>query len=290
MSKTEQTTLRVAAAQYDISHQDSQSSFEQKLEHWVEEAIGEGAELLLFPEYAAMELVSLLSGDLHQDLDAQIEAMQELLPWYQSCYRTLAREHDVTIVAGSFPVRVDNTFHNRAFVFSRDGDVGYQDKQKMTRFENESWHISAGNSLTLFHCKGATFGICLCYDVEFPVLAREFIRQGAHILLVPSCTDGIAGFNRVQISCRARALENQCYVIQSVTVGEAPWSLAVDVNIGTAGMFSPVDRGFPDDGILASGRLNQPQWVYADLDLSAINTVRAEGQVFNYADWGDLYI
>ena len=79
--------------------------------------------------------------------------------------------------------------------------------------------------------------------------------------------------------------ENQCYVVQSPTVGSAPWSEAVDVNIGAAAVYTPVDYGYPDDGVLAIGTLNAVQWVYADIDLDSIAHIRKTGQVFNYRDW-----
>jgi predicted amidohydrolase len=111
------------------------------------------------------------------------------------------------------------------------------------------------------------------------------VEAGAALILVPSCTDTLAGYCRVRVGCQARALENQCYVVQAPTVGEASWSEAVDVNVGAAGVFAPPDRGMPDDGVLARGELNQPGWVYADLDLAAIKQVRSHGQVLNYRDW-----
>jgi predicted amidohydrolase len=117
------------------------------------------------------------------------------------------------------------------------------------------------------------------------MLARKQIEAGANLILVPSCTDTLAGYHRVKIGCQARALENQCYVVQSPTVGEAPWSEAVDVNIGAAAVYTPVDRGFPDNGILAIGELNKAQWVMAEISLSACEAVRQQGQVFNYRDW-----
>jgi predicted amidohydrolase len=109
--------------------------------------------------------------------------------------------------------------------------------------------------------------------------------MGADIVLVPSCTDTLAGYWRVRIGSQARALENQCYVVHASTVGEAPWSPAVDVNVGAAAIYAPVDRGFPDDGVLAIGELDAAQWVYADVDPAGIAEVRRNGQVFNYRDW-----
>jgi len=105
------------------------------------------------------------------------------------------------------------------------------------------------------------------------------------LILVPSCTDTLAGYHRVKIGCQARALENQCYVVQSSIVGEAAWSEAVDVNTGAAAIYPPVDRGFPDNGILAIGELNATQWLIAEITPSACETVREQGQVFNYRDW-----
>ncbi len=52
-------------------------------------------------------------------------------------------------------------------------------------------------------------------------------------------------------------------------------------------VYTPVDHGFPADGILAMGVLNQPQWVYAELDLASLEQVREHGQVRNYRDWAD---
>ena len=105
------------------------------------------------------------------------------------------------------------------------------------------------------------------------------------LILVPSCTDTIAGFHRVKIGCQARALENQCYVVQASLVGDAEWSEAVDVNVGAAAIYTPVDRGFPDNGILSVGTFNAVQWVIGEISPNACKTVREQGQNFNYRDW-----
>ena len=105
------------------------------------------------------------------------------------------------------------------------------------------------------------------------------------MILVPSCTDTVAGYHRVKIGCQARALENQCYVVQSSLVGDAAWSEAVDVNVGAAAIYTPVDRGFPDNGILSEGIFNAVQWVIAEISPNNCATVREQGQNFNYRDW-----
>lgn len=279
-------TVKIATAQYDISFLETWVNYQRKSQRWVQEAAEKGAKILLFPEYNTMELASLFSETIYSSLNNQLAAMQTVHEAYLHLFQGLAQEYQCYIQAGSFPVQVkEGVYHNRAYLFSPNGEVDFQDKMMMTRFENEHWLISAGDELKCFDTDFGRMAINICYDSEFPLLARKQVEMGANLILVPSCTDTVAGFHRVKIGCQARALENQCYVVQAVLVGDAAWSPAVDLNIGAAGIYTPVDYGFPDDGVLASGEMNVPQWVYAEIDLALCERVRAEGQVFNYRDW-----
>ncbi|NBV75254.1 MAG: amidohydrolase [Methylococcaceae bacterium] len=277
---------RIASAQYDISFLANWEEFVDKTNRWVNDAVQNQANILLFPEYACMELASLFPQEIYSSLSGQLDALQSLLPEFQALFSQLACQHDIYIQAGTFPVKHENgEFRNHALLFGPEGLIGSQEKLTMTRFENEQWHISRGLEIKVFETRYGKIAINICYDSEFPVYARKQIELGANLILVPSCTDTEAGYYRVRIGCQARALENQCYVVQASLVGLAEWSEAVDVNCGAAAIYTPVDRGFPDNGILAIGEYNQVQWVYADFDLAAIEKVRLEGQVFNYKDW-----
>lgn len=279
-------TIKIASAQYDIGFFHSWQEYVSKIRRWVTAACAEKAEVLLFPEYGSMELASLFGEAVYKSLGAQLEAMQSVHLDFIKLYQDLAQEHDCIIQPGTFPVlQPGGHYCNRAYLFTPDGHYDYQDKLQMTRFENEQWFVSSGTELKCFDTRIGKLAISVCYDSEFPLLARKQVEMGADLILVPSCTDTLAGYHRVRIGCQARALENQCYVVQSCTVGEAPWSEAVDVNIGAAGIFTPVDRTFPDNGILAIGELNASQWVFAEINLYAIAMVRQQGQVFNYRDW-----
>lgn len=153
----------------------------------------------------------------------------------------------------------------------------------MTRFEDEEWSIAPGApDLKVFETTLGFIGINICFDSEFPQLAFEQAQKGMQLMLAPSCTASAAGLQRVQVGCHARALENQIYVAQCSTVGNADWSPAVDINIGQAKVFTPPDEGFPSHGCTAQGELNKAQWVFADIDLQLINNVRKNGNVFNY--------
>lgn len=275
--------FRLAAAQYDIAFLDDYAAYERKLDTWFARA--NGARFLVFPEYFSMELASLLGPSVYGSLERQLDALQDLVPHFVASFAERAMRHACYVVAGTIPVRHGNGFRNRSFFFRPDGTHDHQDKLQMTRFENERWMISGGDTARVFDTEFGTIGISICYDGEFPSIARAQVEAGATLILVPSCTDTLAGYHRVRIGARARALENQCYVVQASTVGLAPWSEAVDVNVGAAGIFTPVDYGFPDDGILATGELDRAAWVFGELDCANVARVRQEGQVFNHRDW-----
>jgi predicted amidohydrolase len=279
-------TVKIATAQYDISLLYNWAEYQTKQLVWVEEAIAKGANILLFPEYASMELASLFGKEVYSSLSKQLAAMQSVHDDYLDLFKTLAKQHQCIIQSGSFPVKIESeVYRNRAYLFMPDGSVDYQDKLMMTRFENEQWFIKGGKELKCFDTEYGKIAINICYDSEFPLLARKQVEMGANLILVPSCTDTLAGFNRVKIGCQARALENQCYVVQSCLVGNAEWSEAVDINIGAAAIYTPVDRGFPDNGVLVAGELNAVQWVFGEVSLAACAVVREQGQVFNFRDW-----
>ena len=128
-------------------------------------------------------------------------------------------------------------------------------------------------------------GIAICYDCEFPLLVRAQAEAGAEIILVPSCTERLAGFHRVRAGAAARALESQIATVTSPTIGDALWSAAVDRNTGAAGIFTPPEARIAETGVLAEGRINEPGWIAATIDLAALREIRASGEMRNHSDW-----
>ncbi len=277
--------FRIAAAQYPIEAVADVDAYEMKLARWVEEAARGGARLAVFPEYGVMELAAAFP-DVASDLHRSIEAIEERIGEIDALTKTLARRHDIHILASSAPLRGDDgRFRNVARLFTPKGAVGRQEKLVMTRFEREEWGIAGGAGIRTFRTELGVIGVSICYDVEFPLIARAQAEAGAELILAPSATDSLRGYWRVRHGAAARALENQCYVVQAPTVGAAPWSPAMDDNRGAAGVFGPPDVGFPDDGVVALGELDRPMWLFADVDLDAVARVRADGGVLNYAHW-----
>jgi predicted amidohydrolase len=281
--------IRVASAAWPIDRHANWASYTAKLETWVAEAADHGARLLVLPEYGNMELASLLDPAVALDAAAQVEPLAALANDVANLHADLARRHRVHILAGSMVERDERgAIVNRARLFGPEGGMGIQDKLILTMWERTQWTIAPGAAqLTLFDLGIAKVGVIICYDSEFPGAAQALAAAGADILLVPSCTDSLAGYWRVRIGAMARALETQCFVVQSPTVGAAPWSAVVDVNVGAAGIFAPPDLGMPADGIVALGALDTPGWTYADLDLDALAELRRNGAVRGPAHWGE---
>ncbi|QBF33209.1 carbon-nitrogen hydrolase family protein [Thalassococcus sp. S3] len=275
--------MKVATAAYPLDWFDTWAQYEDKLASWVSEAASNGATLLVFPEYGAMELATLAGATVAGDLEGSLHAVSDLMAEADALHARLAAEHDVHILAASGPAAADPRPVNRARLITPDGAVGVQDKQIMTRFEREEWHVASGGPLTLFDTDLGRIGVLICYDAEFPLLGRALAE--ADILLVPSCTEALSGYWRVRIGAMARALESQCVSVMSSVVGAADWSPAVDINTGTGGVFGPPDKGFPQTGVLAEGQLDLPGWTYAEVDLDAIAHVRHDGVVLNRTHW-----
>ena len=279
----------IAAAAYPLDFHADFASFAAKTTRWVEQAAGNGADLLVFPEYGLMEQSSLGGRATAADLEASLHEVARARPATDALYADLAARHSIHILGASGPVfegtRPRNRPVNRASLFGPNGLIGHQDKQMMTRFERETWDVVAGGPLTLFDTPLGKIGVLICYDSEFPLLGRALIEAGAEILLVPSCTDSLAGFTRVRVGAMARALEGQCVTVHSPTVGLCDFCPAVDENTGSAAIYGPPDRGFPAAGIFDETPLNQPGWAYATVELETIREVRRDGQVLNHAHW-----
>lgn len=254
-------------------------------ENWVNAAVKQGAQLLVFPEYGAMELTNLLPESEKTDLQAQIAGLSRLKDDFLEVFSALSRKNHITIALPSYPAPEGGVVVNRTYVCGSNGLAGYQDKFFMTRFEREDWIIEPGQlALKAFETDWGIFGIQICYDVEFPLGAKLLCENGASLLLAPSCTETVRGATRVHIGARARALENQCYVAVSQVVGDALWSPAVDINYGYAAVYATPDAGFPELGIISEKAAQEPGWLIQELDFQAIENVRKNGQVLNFRD------
>jgi len=316
------TTLRLAVAGLAVARPGGVEGFRARLDATARDARAGGADMLLMAEYLSMEVAAGAAPDAAGELlravalaDALAAAAADvarahglwLLPGSFAMQAgagctapppqpSPARGEGVRPVPqrplpprGGGPGRgggaVPSMVLNRAPLIAPDGTMHWTEKHRMTRFESEEWGVSPGTRLSPIATAWGKLGVAICYDVEFPPITRALAEQGAFLILVPACTETMAGAMRVEISARACAIQNQCYVAVAPTLGEAPWSAALDRNAGRAAVFGPADRSFPDDGVLAAGEWNRPGMVFADLDPLRLEAVRRGGAVRNFADW-----
>lgn len=280
--------LRVAAAQYPVGRPSDFATWSAHVEQWVADAAGAGAELLVFPEYGGLELASTFGPAMESDLTEQIRAVGGLIEPVDALHAALAKRHGIYILAASLPVHATDLGGqpvNRARLIGPGGGIGVQDKRIMTPWERETWKITGNSAARVFDTAIGRIGVAICYDGEFPLIVRAMVAAGAELILMPSATETLAGASRVRTAALARALENQVAVVTSPTIGAAPWSPALDISHGSAGIFVPADKGLPANGVIVEGTLDQPGWVHGEIDFVALAAVRAGGGVRGRRDW-----
>jgi len=276
--------MKLALAAFGVAPPRDFRFFMARIERLAAEAALGGADLLVLPEYFSMVLAgaAVKAPNAAAELAYVVAQADDLI----AALRETAKRHKLYLLAGSVPQRdPDGHIRNRAPFIAPSGALAYQDKQALTRFEAEDWGVVGGEGPKVFATTLGRIGVSICYDSEFPLHTRAQVTAGAQLMLYPCCTASAAGFNRVRHSARARAVENQCYTAIIPLVGEAAWSGSIDVNIGHSAVFTPCDTGFPDDGVLTAGPLNEPGLTFATLDFNAIDAVRREGNVLNHRDW-----
>lgn len=204
------SNICLAVSQHPLCHVSQFSDYQALVSCRVKNAVEQGAQILLFAEYASFELASLFEK---QPPQLQIDAMQVWLDDYLTLYQNLAAQHNCLMVTPSFLVKEDDQVINTCWIVTPT-DVYMQDKLHLTQHE-KGIGLSPGTGLTVIDYLDIKLVVAVCYDSEFPSQVNTLCKRGARLILVPSCTDNWHGYNRVNIACRARAMENQCYVAQA---------------------------------------------------------------------------
>lgn len=277
--------MRLAALAWTVERTPTVGAFAARLDHALSDLATQGVDLVMLPEYAGVEVGAARAAGC----GARAEVMETaaLAAALEDSMAGVAAHHGVWLLGGSLPAQEGGRLVNRATLFAPDGRRAVQRKGRMTRFEREEWGVAPGGSPLAIETPWGRLGIAICYDAEFPPIVRAMVTAGVWLVLVPACTDTVAGATRVTICARARAIENQCFVAVAPTLGAAPWCESLDTNHGRAGIYGPADRGFPADGVIAEGAQDRPGAVIADLDPGAIERVREHGAVRNHRDWPD---
>jgi predicted amidohydrolase len=214
---------------------DTPEEYAQILGRRVLQSWGDGADVVLLPEYAWMGLERFVTG--HN----KVRGVAELF-WNEQWpfLRTLLSRPGKTAVLGTAPfVTPDGSLRNRAPILCEGREL-HQDKMRLTPWEMV---FQGGEAQHLWRFKGATFAVLVCLDIEVPETAVALRGRGVDCILVPSATESILGVERINRCASARAVELGCYVGVAHLTGTAKSEL-VDVNMGGLGWYAPSQGAF----------------------------------------------
>ena len=281
--------IRVGAVQYMQRRVASFDEFICLIRYFVDVVADYKGDFVVFPELFTLQLLSIQDQELTPS--QSIEALTEYTPRLKEAMRDLALRYNINIIGGSHPTRVESgRVENISYIFLRDGSIFEQPKIHPTPNEEYWWNIEGGHTLNAIETDCGPIGVLICYDAEFPELARHLTDQGIQILFVPFCTDERQSFLRVRYCCQARAVENQLYVVMSGNVGNLPNVANMDIQYAQSCILTPCDFPFARDGIAADSSPNVEMVAFADLRLETLRVARNSGTVQNLKDRRhDLY-
>ncbi len=280
-SFTPSTHVRLGLIQWQMRpYRDIDELFSQ-IEFFIDAVSGYKSDFALLPE--------LFNGPLlakFNDLN-EAEAMRHLAeytPEIKERFVRLAISYNVNIITGSLPCMEDNRLENIGYLCHRNGKVDRYEKIHITPDEASHWGIKGGDMLQVYETDSGKIGILICYDVEFPELPRLLAEQGMQILFVPFLTDTQNAYMRVRCCAQARAIENECYVAISGSVGNLPKVENMDIQYSQAAVFTPCDFAFPSNGVKSEATPNAEMILIADVDLSLLDELHSHGSVRNLKD------
>ncbi len=273
--------VRITVIQYMMKNIDSFEEFARQVEYYVDVAYDFGSDFAVFPEIFTTQLMSFLEEKVPAKA---IRKLAEFTEDYIELFTKLAVKYNVNIIGGSHFVEEDGDIYNIAYLFRRDGTIEKQYKIHVTPNERMWWGVKAGDSVRVFDTDCGKIAIQICYDIEFPELARYAVDQGANIIFVPFCTDDRQGYLRVRYCAQARAVENQVYTVIAGTVGNLTQVENMDIQYAQSGIFTPSDFEFARDGIVGECNANIETVVVGDVDLEILRRQRKSGTVRHLND------
>lgn len=268
--------VRVCAAQYFMRPIKSWEEMEGIVEFFANTADAYHCHFLLLPEYFTAQLFTMMPGDW--DPRQVMHEVALLTDQYRKMFIRLAQTHNLYIIGGSQPVYRDGALYNVAHLFTPSGQVYTQDKLHITPSEREMWDVRPGAGITIFDTPYARIAIQICYDIEFPEVARLLTLAGVEIIFVPFSTDERKAFHRVKFTAQARAVENYIYTVISGNAGNLP-NRAYLLNYAQSAVFTPSDLAFPANATAGEADPNVETVVMADLDLTTLHQQRELGSV-----------
>ena len=229
----------------------------------IEDAVAQGAELVALPEY--FPIIGAADAD-------RVRAREDFGSGpIQDWLAATARRHGIWIFAGSLPLTASSPdkMRNSTLVFNPAGDcVERYDKVHLFGFRkgdesyDEASFIEPGSQLVSVDTPFGTVALSICYDLRFPELYRAL--GTVDLILVPAAFTDITGRAHWEILLRARAIENQCYLL---AVGQGGRHENGRLTHGNSMVVDPLVE-------ILDRKMKGPGVVIADLDHARIAEIR----------------
>ena len=220
-----------------------------------------GADLYVLPEMWTTGFI------MSPERDVEDLRTQATLDWMKATAKT-----NKCAVCGSIAIKTeDGEYRNRQYFVKPDGSCSYYDKRHLFTYGGENKHYTAGQKRTTVEYGGFKFLLLTCYDLRFPVWSRNNEDYDAIIVTAnwPESRQNVW-----QILLRARAIENQCYVIGANRTGKDP----VCSYIGNSAIIDP--KGLT----MAQAKTKKQQCVTAEIDIESLKRFRTKFPVLKDRD------
>lgn len=286
-TKHRKSTTRIGLVQWEMRPFNNFDSLCEQIEFFVDTVAGYHSDFVLFPE---MFMAPLMADFNHQSEAEAIRSLASFTEPLRDKFIDYAIAYNVNIITGSMPFIKGGRLYNVGYLCRRDGSIERYTKIHVTPNEVNSWGIVGGNKLKVFDTDAGKIGILVCYDVEFPELARLLALEGMEILFVPFLTDTQNAFTRVKTCAQARAIENECFVAIAGGVGNLPKVHNMDIQYAQSAVYTPADFSFPTNGVKAEATPNSETVLIVDVELDLLKKLRMQGSVHNILDRrSDIY-
>lgn len=274
-------SVRLGLVQWKMRLFSSMEDMFQQMEFFVDAISTYQSDFAVFPEFFNAPLMKEFEDMPESDA---MRAISQYTYEIRDQFSKYALKYNVNIIAGSMPLYENNVLKNVGFLCHRSGKVEQYDKIHITPDEVKCWGMKGGDILRTYSTDAGKIGILICYDVEFPELSRLLADEGMQILFVPFLTDTQNSYMRVRRCAQARAIENECFVAITGSIGNLPQVNNLDINYSQAAVFTPCDYSFPAEGVKSEATPNTEMILIADVDLKLLDELHSYGSVTNLKD------
>jgi predicted amidohydrolase/GNAT superfamily N-acetyltransferase len=271
---TQKSIIRLGLIQWQMRPLINLEALFEQAEFFIDAVSGYKSDFAVFPE---LFIAPLMADYNHL---AEPDAIRELAKYadpIRKKFQEFAISYNINIISGSMPYLENGTLYNVGFLCKRDGTSEMYYKIHITPNEVLHWGMKGGSQIRTFDTDCGKIGIMICYDVEFPEMARLMADEEMNILFVPFLTDTQSGYVRVRHCAQARAIENECYVAIAGCVGNLPKVNNMDIQYAQTAVFTPSDFAFPSTGIKAEATTNTEMTLIVDVDLNLLKELHEHG-------------